>query len=97
MAQMGMGQIRLARVSEGIKSCDDANRKFEALIGDNPQWELCYMWYRSTGEADAHVFKTANDARRDSHPTERRAYRGQRERNVCYHVYRTARPADRPS
>ena len=54
MAQMGMGQIRLARVSEGIKSCDDAYRKFEALIGDNPQWELCYMWYRSTGEAVQH-------------------------------------------
>ncbi len=54
MAQMGMGQMRLSRVREGIKSCDDAYRKFEALIGDNPKWELCYMWYRSTGEAVQH-------------------------------------------
>ena len=55
LAQMGMGQMRLARVKEGEKSCDESYRKFEALIGNNPKWDLCYMWYRSVGEAVQHL------------------------------------------
>ena len=55
LAQMGMGQMRLARVQEGVKSCDESYRKFLALIGNTPKWDLCYMWYRSVGEAVQHL------------------------------------------
>ena len=34
LAQMGMGQMRLARVAEGIKSCDESHRKYERQVAE---------------------------------------------------------------
>lgn len=54
LSQMGMGQMRLGRIEEGIRSCDESYRKFEALLVDDSKWDSGYMWYRSVGEAVQH-------------------------------------------
>jgi len=54
LAQMGMFQMRLGRVKEGVKSCDESYLLFEKLIGERNSWDTAYLWYRSVGEAVQH-------------------------------------------